>query len=164
MKDGKIDETSGISLKDENVKEKIKNDVELQNALWFLIQDTVKEILQLNGSTRIEEPVAVQLLTKEYVTQGVINFKECVKKYFKITNKKEDYVTSESIYRKINEEITMSTTKFGREMIKLLPSGWTDSEKKKAKKINGKAIYCYFGLKEINIDDEFLSSTTDSEE
>ena len=37
-------ETSGISLKDETVKERVKNDLELQNALWFLIKDTVRSI------------------------------------------------------------------------------------------------------------------------
>jgi len=162
FKNGEIDETSGVSLKDESVKERVKNDVDLQNALWFLIKDTVKGIVQANGSTKVNEPVAVLTLTKEYVTQGVVNFKECVKKHFRITNAKEDYVPGDKIYRKINEEMTMSTTKFGREMMKLLPTGWSLEEKRKNKKIDGRTTLCYFGVEEIRPDDDF-SSTTDTD-
>jgi hypothetical protein len=164
FKNGSIDETSGISLKDEAVKEKVKNDLELQNALWFLIKDTVQTILQADKSTRVEEPEAVRTLTKEYVTQGNVSFKECVKKHIRITNNKDDFMTSDSIYRKVNEDITMSTTKFGREMIKLLPAGWSEEEKKKQKKINGKSTWCYFGVAPLTEDDDFSSSTdTDTE-
>ena len=159
LKNGVIDETSGISLKDDSVKEKIKNSVEMQNALWFLIKDTVKSILQDDNSTRVEEPEAVRKLTKEYVTQGNVSFKECVRKFVRITNNKGDFMTSESIYRKVNDEMTMSTTKFGKEMIKLLPSGWSDQEKRKQKKINGKPIWCYFGVAPVQGDDDFSSST-----
>ncbi len=36
----------------------MKNDITLQNALWFLVKDTVKNIILSNGSTKAEEPVA----------------------------------------------------------------------------------------------------------
>jgi hypothetical protein len=47
-------------------------------------------------------------------------------------------------------------------MIKLLPTGWSEEEKRKYKKINGKTTLCYFGVEEILPDDDF-SSTTDTE-
>ena len=55
--------------------------------------------------------------------------------------------------------MTMSSTKFGKEMIKLLPTGWSDQEKRKQKKINGKPTWCYFGVAPIQGDDDFASST-----
>ena len=45
-------------------------------------------------------------------------------------NVKKDYVTSDNIQRKINEDITMSSIKLSKEVFKLLPAGWSDEEKK----------------------------------
>ena len=159
-----IDETSGISLKDESVKERVKNDVDLQNALWFLIKDTVRSILQENGTTKIKEPETVLTLTKDYVSGGDVEFKDIFKKYFKVTNVKTDCVTSECVSRKINEDMTMSSIRLSKEIFKLLPSGWSDDEKKKKKKVNGKgSLWCYFGIQEHLKDSDDLSST-DTEE
>ncbi len=160
LKNGVIDEMSGISLKDDSVKEKIKNCVELQNALWFLIKDTVKTILQIDNSTRVDEPDAVKKLTKEYVTKGNTSFKDCVKEYVRFTNNKSDFMTSDSIYQHVKGETGMSLTRFGMNMIKLLPAGWADEEKRKYKKINGKSVLCYFGVREVDSDE---SSSTDTE-
>lgn len=165
FKNATIDETSGISLKDESVKERVKNDAELQNALWFLIKDTVKGILQQNGSTRVNEPESVQTLTKEYVSGGVVDFKDIFKQYYKITNDKNDFVSADTILKKIVEHMTMSAVRLTKEMFKLLPSGWSDVEKKKKKKISpNNSIWCYFGVQELSPDSDVFSSTENDTE
>ena len=81
-------------------------------------------------------------------------FETSIKKHFRFTNVKEDYVPGDKIYRKINEEMTMSATKFGREMMKLLPTEWAEEEKRKNKKIDGRTTLCYFGVEEIQGESE----------
>ncbi len=102
-------------------------------------------------------------LTKDYVTQGVVDFKDCFKKCFKVTNNKKDYVTSESILQKIHEDMTMSSMRLCREIFKLLPAGWRDEEKRGKKRIGKSSVWCYFGIEEINPDEENYSGNSDVE-
>ena len=125
------------------------------NGNKFHMIRTINKIIDQEENTYIEPQ-------KDDVPLFSTLFERCIKKHFIITNVNTDYVSSDTIYQKINEEMTMSTTKFGREMIKLLPTGWSDDEKKRNKKINKKPIRCYFGVKELLPDDK-SSSITDTE-
>ena len=117
------------------------------NGNKFHMIRTINRIIDQEENTDLEP-------TKDDVPLFATLFEKCVKKHFRFTNVNTDYVSSDIIYQKINQEMTMSTTKFGREMIKLLPSNWSDDEKKRNKKINKKTMQCYFGVKEIGPEEE----------
>lgn len=66
-----------------------------------------------------------------------------------ITDDEKDYVMSSSIQRWIDDEkVGISMTKFGREMNKYVTLKGFKNVMNKPKKIVGKAIQCWFGIKE----------------
>jgi hypothetical protein len=66
-----------------------------------------------------------------------------------ITRDMEDYVTSSTIQRWINDErVGISMMKFGREMKKYLILNNITGVKNDGKKVGGKNVQCWFGVKE----------------
>jgi len=114
--------------------------------------DKFHMIRTINRIIDQEENPDLELKKDDIPIFSELLFETCIKKHFRITNNKADFMTTESIYRKVNNEMPMSTTKFGKEMIKLLPGIWSDQEKRRLKKINGKPTCCYFGVAPMHSD------------
>lgn len=163
--EGSIDESTGISLKDENIKNEFKNNTEIQDALFHLIVDTFQKIYKprvLNNVKQvwnIETPECVKQATKERKLEnkgGCNSLKEALELRFEFTNNKEDKVTFESLetHLKDNGYRNYSATKLSLEIQKLLPNDWTDNEKRKKARLiineKSQSKNCIFGLKEID--------------
>jgi hypothetical protein len=131
------------------------NDDDMSNILFEEKQDEIMSYTQMREA---------YLFYNNLNDKNNIFFKIYTESTSTLSYNKDNFMTSDSVYKKMNDDMTMSSTKFGKELIKLLPTGWTDQEKKRLKKINGKTVVCYFGLAEIDSDiDNNSCSETESD-
>lgn len=175
--DGSVDESSNISLEDETIKNRLKNEVALHDALFHLIIDTFQKIYKprtLQTSTLLWDipiPSCVEEATTERKQEnkgGHSNLKELLEERFIFTNNKTDKVPFQVLeeYMRDNGYKSDSSTRISLLIQELLPSDWTKDEKKgKAKILFGdKKVTksCIYGIRD-NIDDQedrILSETT----
>ena len=118
---------------DMDLKDKLKT-YEYKSALFWLIMDAYSDTL-------MEDPIAVKEETAENAVSDEINLKSILNEEYEITGSEDDYVTSREIIEFIHSRrIMLSDAKIGRELRSI-------GLNKKDKKIDGKAIKVYVGLK-----------------
>lgn len=115
------------------------------NYTWLLFQTYHKWVV--NGRKE-HVPEEVRVGSKELIGE-TCPVKRFLDYGYVITCNEEDYVTSSAIQRWINDEkVGISMMKFGREMKKYLFLNNITGVKNDGKKIAGKNIQCWFGIKE----------------
>ena len=101
---------------------------------------------KLNGE--IKEPDAVLSARSEWVSQDANVIQKFLESY-NITNNEKDFIKSSDIKDWVKEnDVGISDTKFAMELKKYCLKNKLDNVYNKYKKVDGKSVKCWFGIKE----------------
>ena len=138
---------------DENINNEILTN-EFKEAFQFIIFDAYKNFID-NGKKDIE-PDEIKKFKYEWVGDG--GEAKTINKFlesFEITNNKDNFTLSKDIESwLINNKIGLTMTKFTMELKKYCKLNKLDNIESKDKKINGRVIKAWLGIKKIDLDDE----------
>jgi hypothetical protein len=139
--------------KDDNIKNEIKT-IEFQRAL-------VGILIQRYIFGNFSKPEEVKNSKKEWIGENagdlIVKFKED----YEITNNPLDFVRSQEIEDWIkHKDLRISMKKLANELKFHLNLAKLENVYNKVKKVNGKSIMVWFGIKRIIEDDEFEEETT----
>ena len=138
---------------DENINNEILTE-QFKEAFQFIIFDVYKNFIN-NGKKDIE-PDEIKKFKYEWVGDG--GEAKTIKKFsesFEITNNKDNFTLSKDIESwLINNKIGLTMTKFTMELKKYCKLNKYDNIESKDKKINGRVIKAWLGIKKIDLDDE----------
>jgi hypothetical protein len=136
---------------DSNLKDELKT-LRFQKVFVGLLIKTYMEYS--NGLLTEAEPLEVMNSKTEWISQDKSPIDTFLNDY-ELTNDTADFVTSKSIEEWIlSNKLGISMTKFGMEMNKYASIKKLENIKSKQKKIKGKPLMCWFGIKKIQEEEQ----------